>query len=62
MFPEEGEEDTMKQRNTERRTDEQRPAKPPVDAYDPFERMFRPKRQTDSFGEMFEEKIRNDEF
>jgi hypothetical protein len=53
---------SMNQRDRERRTDEQRPAKPPVDAYDPFEQMFRPKRPTDSFGEMFEEKIRNDEF
>jgi hypothetical protein len=52
----------MNKRDRERRPDEQRPAKPPVDAYDPFEQMFRPKRPTDSFGEMFEEKIRNDEF
>ncbi|NGO53153.1 hypothetical protein [Allomesorhizobium camelthorni] len=52
----------MKQRNRERRTDEQPPAKPPVDAYDPFEQMFRPKRPTDCFGEMFEGKIVNDDF
>jgi hypothetical protein len=57
-----GEEDAMKQRNRERRTDEQPPAKPPVDVYDPFEQMFRPKRPTDSFGEMFEGKIVNDDF
>jgi hypothetical protein len=47
----------------ERRADEpQRPAKPPVDAYDPFEQLFRPKRPTDDFGEMFELKPRNDDF
>ena len=40
----------MNQRNRERRIDEQRPAKPPIDAYDPFEQMFRSKRPTDSFG------------
>jgi hypothetical protein len=27
-----------------------------------FEQMFRPKRPADSFGEMFEEKILNDDF
>jgi hypothetical protein len=52
----------MNRRNRERRTDEQRPAKPPVEAYDPFEQMFRARRPTDSFGEMLEEKIFNDDF
>jgi hypothetical protein len=52
----------MNQRSRERKIDEQRPAKPPVEAYDPFEQMFRPKRPTDSFGEMFEENIPDDDF
>jgi hypothetical protein len=56
------EENATEQRNRERGTDKQPPAKPPVDAFDPFEQMFRPKRPTDSFGEMFEGKIVNDDF
>jgi hypothetical protein len=52
----------MNQCDRERGDKEQRPAKPPADAYDPFEQMFRPKRPADSFGEMFEEKILNDDF
>ncbi len=56
-----GEEHDKDQRNRERRR-RQRPAKPPVEAYNPFEQMFRPKRPTDTFCEMFEEKIFNDDF
>jgi hypothetical protein len=52
----------MNHRDNERKVDDRRPAKPPIDAYDPLEQMFRPKRPTDSFGEMFEQKIFNDEF
>jgi hypothetical protein len=56
------EENATKHRNRECGTDKQPSARPPVDAYDPFEQMFRPKRPTDSFGEMFEGKIVNDDF
>lgn len=35
---------------------------PTVELYDPFNRMFRSRRQTDHFGAMFEEKIVNDDF
>jgi hypothetical protein len=53
----------MDQRERERRADERRrPAKPLVDAYDPFEQLFRPKRPKDELGEVFELRVGADEF
>jgi hypothetical protein len=53
----------MKENQRESDSDRQgQQRKPKVETFDPFAERLKPSRRFDHFGEMFEEKIINDDF